>query len=69
MYKWYRKETGAGDVASALLLLASGGVKLKFSPDDLAQEICLGVRFGLFGAGASDYASIESVASTLADRS
>lgn len=57
-----KEEATDNDVAAAMLVLASrlSGLPSFLSCDNLSHQICLGIRMGLFGVGASDHTDIRS---------
>lgn len=65
-YNAIQTELGTDETATALLVLASAVGRLK-DADELAHAICMGIRMGLFGAGASNQESINSTISELAE--
>lgn len=53
------RDTGMGELAAALLVLAAATRKVKVVADEtVGHEICMGVRQGLFGYGAADGSSV-----------
>lgn len=71
LFKEIRKQTKAEDTACAILVAIESMSELKhkavqfLSIERLMHEICLGIRYGLFGTGASSNESIHSVAGPL----
>ena len=62
-YKICMKKTGSQNVAVALTLAnAISELPLfQISEKDLGHNICMGIRYGLFGTGVSDNTSIKDI--------
>jgi hypothetical protein len=51
------EDAGSSDVVAASILTLAEVVNNRF--DDLDQKLCMGIRYGLFGANASDHDDIR----------
>jgi hypothetical protein len=54
------KKLGADSQSAAILCLAEAVSSIRWDPDEFSHELCMGIRHGLFGAGADCHADIRS---------